>query len=79
MKKLLITFLGVVLSFANINAQSIVPNSGMQGQSLQTTITLTAGTMFNASAPMGFQDIYLELGATIIYANSSYSPAVSYQ
>lgn len=72
MKKLLLFILVVLFFSATINAQTIVPNSAMQGQSLQTTITLATGTMISATGPMGYQDIYLQQGANIIYTNMSY-------
>jgi len=78
MRNLILLFLVAISYVAGSNAQSIVPNSALQGQSLQTTITLVQGTMFNSSPPMGFQDIYLQQGATIIYANSSYFSTIDW-
>ncbi|MBK6399491.1 MAG: hypothetical protein IPF75_14860 [Bacteroidetes bacterium] len=74
MKKLILYLLVILFHSANTYAQSIVPNNGMQGQSLQTTITLAAGAMYSSSGPMGSSDIYLQQGATTIFANSAYSP-----
>ena len=79
MKKLLLLSVISFLFFSlSVFGQSIVPNSALRGQTLQTTITLTAGTMFNSSPPMGYQDIYLQQGGTIIFANSSYSSTLDW-
>ncbi len=69
MKKLLLGLIIALFSVITLNAQvsSINPNSALRGQTLTTTITMSAGLMTNSSPPMWGNDIYLEQGATIIY------------
>ncbi len=76
MKKLLLSLVFGILFFSvSVSAQisTVVPNRGYQGQTLQTTITLANGVIFNSSPPIGYQDIYLMQGLAIIYADPSYN------
>lgn len=63
------------LSFAQV--ASIRPNNGFRGQSLTSTITSNWGVISNGSGPYGYQDIYLQQGANIIYCDPSFDPAVN--
>ena len=76
MKKLLLTLLLIAFYSSHGIAQSIVPSSGVQGQTLQTTITLAAGSIFGSSGPMGYQDIYLQQAGsgTTIFCDPSFDP-----
>ncbi len=80
MKKLLLALLLIAFYSSNGIAQSIVPNSGVQGQTLQTTITLAAGSMFGSSGPMGYQDIYLQQAGsgTTIFCDPSFDPLIDW-
>ena len=80
MKKLLLTLLIIAFYSSNVIAQSMVPNSGVQGQTLQTTITLAAGSMFGSSGPMGYQDIYLNQSGsgTTIFCDPSFDPIIDW-
>lgn len=80
MKKILLLLLFAVSSNFATEAQivSISPNNSLQGQTLQTTITLAAGVMQNATPPDNNSGIYLQQGATIIYTNFGYQPFNSF-
>lgn len=71
MKKQLLILIFVLCSVLSINAQvsSINPNTGLRGQTLTTTITMSAGLMTTATPPFFGNDIYLQQGATIIYGS----------
>jgi uncharacterized repeat protein (TIGR01451 family) len=75
MKKFLqllpLTLIITLSSFAQV--VSINPDSAIQGQTLITTITMTAGQFSMGSPPFMSSDIYLQQGATIIYTYSGYS------
>jgi uncharacterized repeat protein (TIGR01451 family) len=66
---LLLLFFFAVLSQAHSQIVSISPDTGMQGQSLTTTITMVNGTIGMGSPPFQQTDLYLQQGGTIIYNN----------
>lgn len=71
MKKLLLCLFSMICMF-NAKAQivSINPDSALRNQTLTTTITMSTGLMFNASAPWNSSDIYLQQGGTTILAST---------
>lgn len=80
MKRLLLLLSFALFFITSGRAQVISarPNSAVKGQALTTTITLASGVMFDSSPPLNYQDIYLQQGATIIYASTSYDPFNSF-
>lgn len=70
MKKILLaTFLYFSICFVKAQVVSISPSSAFRGQTLTTTITMANGVMFNSSASLGTNDIYLQQGATTIFTD----------
>jgi uncharacterized repeat protein (TIGR01451 family) len=63
---LLILFLFSVIQ-SQSQIVSIDPDTAMQAQNLNTTVTLVNGTIGTGSAPYFPQDVYLQQGANIIY------------
>ncbi len=64
----IIFLFSILPTFAQV--VSITPSSAFRGQTITTTISLAAGTMYTSSPSMGASDIYLQQGATIIYTDS---------
>ena len=63
----------ILLAFTgSVTAQivSVSPDTARRGQMLTTTITMQAGLITNATPPFMGNDLYLQQGATIIYATS---------
>ncbi len=63
----------ILLAFSGTVAAQIVsmsPDTARRGQILTTTITMQAGLVTNATPPFMGNDIYLQQGATIIYATN---------
>ena len=77
MKKQLLILIFVLCSVLSINAQvsSINPNNGLRGQTLTTTITMSAGLMSTSTPPLFGNDIYLQQGGTIIYGSVTNWPS----
>lgn len=78
MKKNLLLFFLILSSLWSFSQtiNSIRPNYGAKGTTLQTVITMPNGTFQSASPPQGSSDIYLQQGATLIYVNS-FDPMVN--
>lgn len=74
MKKLLLllTILFAVALELSAQVTSIRPNIGFRGQTLTTTITISQFSPGASSPPLGYQDIYLQQGGTIIYTYNQY-------
>ncbi|MFN8165795.1 MAG: T9SS type A sorting domain-containing protein [Bacteroidia bacterium] len=70
--KLLFTFFIFLIICSGVIAQSINPNYGYRGQHISTTITFASGSFSIGSGPTGNQDIYLQQGSTVIYADVNY-------
>lgn len=73
MKKLLLILFLLSQVVFDATSQSITPNFGYKGQHINTTITTSAGYLAIGSGPTGNQDIYLQQGATVIYADWNYT------
>ena len=75
MKKALLFLFFLSIYFLSVEAQvtSIRPTTAVRGRSLTTNITVANGVFSLASPPLNYQDIYLQQGSTIIYADPSYN------
>jgi uncharacterized repeat protein (TIGR01451 family) len=75
MKKLLLLVVILFAAAIELSAQVTVvrPNVGYRGQTLTTTITISQFSPGASSPPLGYQDIYLQQGGTIIYTYNQYS------
>src|SRR5690242_472187 len=68
-KTILLLFFLFSLIQGHAQILSIDPDTAMQGENLNTTITMVNGTITNGSPPWQSQDIYLQQGANIIYSS----------